>query len=207
METESQTEGLLINPQEDVFIDIVARTTGKRILDVGSGGRLSVSLRSGDLYVMVDPMMGPGGSIISGENRREQGSKTVCFSSDIQDVPRFRSDLVMMVAPNPVDIIDGDLLDQLLPYFRMSKNVLFVLDTGTIEATINPVTLRPDNSGLSMAKQKISSILRQNGYDVEIRRGTGDSIGSILSEMNINRRGVLNSGDLGAEKVLITATR
>ena len=207
MELGSQIEKAAVDLSPAEFGEKLRGTKGLKILDIGSGGRLSISLKKGDLYVMVDPVIDPNGSIISGLNRRDVGSQVISFSGSVEDVPVFAPDLTLIVAPNPVDIIDGDLLNSARPFLRQSKNVLVVLDTRTIEATINPVTFRADNSGLNEAKGKVSLFLTRLGFDVQRKRGMNDSIASVLRDMGIDRQGMLNSGDLGAEKVLILGVR
>lgn len=196
-----------VNPSDQTFKEALGRAKGLIILDIGSGNRLSMSLKKGDLYVMVDPNLDPHSSLNSGFNRREPGSQIVGFSSEIDDVPDFRPNLTLMVAPNPVDILEGDLLQDSLRFIRASQAVMVVFDKITIESAVDPRTLKTNFSGLKLAKDKVIAALRAQRFQVETRGGNGEKIDDLLEDVGIQRRGVLNSADLSASKSIVLGYR
>lgn len=202
-----ETSEAVINPSVELFREKLQRAKGLKILDIGSGNRLSMSLKKGDLYVMADPNLDPHGSIISGLNHREQGSQIVGYATGVEEVPLFKPDLTLMVAPNPTDFYISDILLDSEDFIKASRAVLIVLDTRTFEATTDPLTLKRNNAGLGFAKIKSVQTLRGLGFDVDIRRGSGDKIDSLLEEIGIQRRGTLNSADLGATNIAVMGSR
>ncbi len=110
-----------------------------RVLDVGPGFRppgLSVDQRSGDVWIGADVALGYfiDQKVARGDRRVEMGAERVLVPGEVEVIPSFKADLIMMIAPNPRNIVEDDLLGQLEKFIRQGTIIYILLDNRTNES-------------------------------------------------------------------------
>lgn len=130
-----------------------------KVLDVGPGFNppvLSIDQKDGDLWIGVDPALDyeVDTKTQRGERLVEMGASRILVPGEADVMPAFKADLIMIVAPNPKDIVEGGLLDQIEKYLGKGTMVYLKLDNRTMESAIY---------GKS-AKAKIIDFFRQHGF-------------------------------------------
>ncbi len=140
-----------------------------KILDIGPGFNpplLSIELKEKDLWVGVDPALGfdQNQKVDKGNLEASVNSKRILIPGYADEAPPFKADLMMLVAPNPKDIAEGDLLDQLEKFFGQGTQIYILLDRRTNESRIYGQT----------AGDKIKSFLKRNGFVPDDLEGIGD---------------------------------
>jgi len=148
MEGGNQTETLQnpyvtarLNPSREEFESAFALKPANSYLDIGCGEkpRLSVKLRKGDVWVGCDPAIASPGKTISVQSgvSVDRDAKMFVFSDIAAEVPEFKPDYLIAVAPNPEDVVEGNIInDELEKFLDQSKHQFFLLvfDNRTFEA-------------------------------------------------------------------------
>lgn len=109
------------------------------VLDVGPGFRppnLSIDQRPGDLWVGVDIALGyfVDQKVARGDRDVDINSKRLIVPGEVEVLPEFKADLIMMIAPNPRNIVEDDLLGQLEKFIGPGTKVYILLDNRTAES-------------------------------------------------------------------------
>jgi hypothetical protein len=130
----------VLNPEVSSFNSFV-RSSSYKIFDIGCGHppRLSWGVKEHQLWVGCDQAITQSGEDIKVHSIFPypiKGKLVVC--SDIAaEVPPFEPDVISLIAPNPKDIYEGNILNFELENF-LSKNktqyLTLVLDNRTYEA-------------------------------------------------------------------------
>ena len=114
------------------------------ILDIGVGAKhpqLSWDLEKGDLWVGCDPGIrkpehGGGVQVQTGGKEIDQNSTLIIFTEPVERVPHFSPDHISVVAPNPQDIVNGEIFNDELEKFLSGKkqSLVVALDSRTHES-------------------------------------------------------------------------
>lgn len=130
-----------LNPPKDEFKDLLNKAN-HTILEVGCGNppRLSWSLKNKELWVGCDPAIKDRTREISvhvGDIKVEPQSKLVVFSSALEDIDTFKPNVIICMAPNPENVVDGRIFNDSLSNFLNSEKKQYLiigLDNRTYEA-------------------------------------------------------------------------
>lgn len=148
MEAGNQTETLQppyvtarLNPSREEFASAFAEKPSRSYLDIGCGEkpRLSVKLGKTDVWVGADPAIAASGATVgvqSGVSVNKE-AKLFVFSDIAAEVPEFKPDWLISVAPNPKDVVEGNIInDELEKFLDTGKYQFFLLvfDNRTFEA-------------------------------------------------------------------------
>lgn len=141
------------------------------VIDVGPGfnpPNLSIDQKSGDLWIGADLALKsePNQTIARGDRRVEQGAKRVLIPGEVEVLPAFKADLIMMIAPNPKNIVDDDLLGQVVKFLGVGTKFYLKLDNRTSEA----------KSFGAEAREVVKKFLKENGFVPDELDGLGDRI-------------------------------
>jgi hypothetical protein len=150
MDRESQSElsprqivRAILNPTREEFNALLNARPRDTVqyFDIGCGidPKVSVKLERGDLWVGCDPSIMKNGNNIdlSASMPIHPESKRIVFSDIAGEVPQFKPDYLMSIAPNPKDIVQGTIINDELEKFIDSKKIQFFLmifDNRTVES-------------------------------------------------------------------------
>jgi hypothetical protein len=150
MDRESQSElsprqivRAILNPTREEFNALLNARPRDTVqyFDIGCGidPKVSVKLERGDLWVGCDPSIKKNGNNIdlSASMPIHPESKRIVFSDIAGEVPQFKPDYLMSIAPNPKDIVQGTIINDELEKFIDSKKIQFFLmifDNRTVES-------------------------------------------------------------------------
>jgi hypothetical protein len=120
------------------MMEIIQRSNFK-VLDVGPGFRppgISIDQRSGDLWIGADVALGYfiDQKVARGDRRVEMGAERVIVPGEVEVIPSFQADLIMMIAPNPRNIVEDDLLGQMEKFIGPGTKIYLLLDNRTNES-------------------------------------------------------------------------
>lgn len=156
------------------------------VIDVGPGfdpPLLSIDQLQRDLWIGVDntPVEKKFTKANKGRCKTLPGSKRVfCPSTDIDEVPEVKADLIMMVAPNPLNIIEDGLLYKLEKFLKVGTKIY--IKQGNV--------MDEDRRYRKEAKKMINAFLFGNGFmdnDIDIGNRSIDtstsknSIGGLIT--------------------------
>lgn len=138
--------------------DILSKSSFS-VLDVGPGFRppnLSIDQRSGDVWVGVDVALGyfVDQKVARGDRDVDVNSSRLIVPGEVEVLPAFKADLIMMIAPNPRNIVEDDLLGQLEKFIGPGTKIYILLDNRTAES---------QQYGRE-AKKEITTFLKQHGF-------------------------------------------
>lgn len=130
-----------LNPSLEEFRSAFGVKPTNSYLDIGCGEspRLSVKLRKGDVWVGCDPAISAPGKTISVHSgvSVDREAKMFVFSDIAAEVPEFKPDYLISIAPNPKDVVEGNIInDELEKFLDQGKYQFFlvVFDNRTFEA-------------------------------------------------------------------------
>ena len=153
-----------LNPDTTTFHQIV-NTSDKSTLDIGCGSepRLSWKLGPSALWVGCDPEIKfeEGSTHVSVHKSKPVSteSKLVLFSSVAADVPEFKPDVISIIAPNPKDIDEEQILNTDLEKFLdpgKPQKIVVVLEKRSLEA----------NAALESNKERIGTWMKEHGFKI-----------------------------------------
>lgn len=133
----------LTDPNESEFRKLLEKSSGKTILDIGSGSNpiLSWEPERGGLWVGCDPSInkpesGRAVQVHKSDMEIQTGSNFIIFTRPVDEVPKFSPDYISAVAPNPKDVVDGKIFNEDLKKFLSDKTQYFVvvLDDRTFQS-------------------------------------------------------------------------
>jgi hypothetical protein len=131
------------------------------VLDIGPGGErtnLSVSQRKGDLWIGVDPAIDVNKiDFRKGLVKIEEQAKRVIVPGYSDELPDVKADLVMMVAPNPQNIAEEGLLNDIERFCKKGTQLFILLDKRTRESLVYGKD----------ALKKIARFMEKNHFDPE----------------------------------------
>jgi len=130
-----------LNPSREEFASAFTEKPSKSYLDIGCGEkpRLSVKLGKGDVWVGADPAIAAKGETVGVQSgvMVDKRAKVFVFSDIAAEVPEFKPDYLISVAPNPKDVVEGNIInDELEKFLDTGKYQFFliVFDNRTFEA-------------------------------------------------------------------------
>jgi hypothetical protein len=130
-----------LNPPRAEFDSAFGQKPARSYLDIGCGERprLSVRLREGEVWVGADPAISASGESVSVQSgvHVNPEAKMFIFSDIAAEVPEFKPDWLITVAPNPKDVVEGNIInDDLEKFLDTGKTQFFLLvfDNRTFEA-------------------------------------------------------------------------
>ena len=128
---------ILINPNKIDLKKALDMSKGAKILEIGCGEepRPSWTIDKDDIWIGCDPaIINP--RVIHVENDFPK-EKLIIFDRKVEEIPPFKPDYFSVVAPNPLEIVKGEIFnDQLEKFLSDDKDQYFViaLDNRTHEA-------------------------------------------------------------------------
>lgn len=188
----------------DVGKDVLSREIrearergGKVIMEIGPGRTGGVALKKDDLYIGVEPYF--EGEMSFSTNKAELGAR-VAVVSDVWQLPQFKPDLFLSIAPNPIDVEENNMLWDYEGYIRDAGVVVVALDMRTREAR--------SGSGVRGFEKKVRSDLQEIGrrrVESEVMSG---SISGLMEDLGVDRACNLNSsGDLGGKAIVLSSEK
>ncbi|OGM17171.1 hypothetical protein A2V61_02435 [Candidatus Woesebacteria bacterium RBG_19FT_COMBO_47_8] len=130
-----------LNPSRQEFVSAFVEKPARSYLDIGCGEkpRLSVKLGKGDVWVGADPAIAASGETIGVQSgvSVHKDARMFVYSDLAAEVPEFKPDCLISVAPNPKDVVEGNIInDELEKFLDPSKYQFFLLvfDNRTFEA-------------------------------------------------------------------------
>lgn len=140
------------------IMGIIERSNFK-VLDVGPGFRppeISIDQRSGDGWIGADVALGYNidQKVARGDRRVEMGAERVLVPGEVEVIPSFKADLIMMIAPNPRNIVEDDLLGQIEKFIGQGTKIYILLDNRTIES----------RQYEAEARREVVKFLKTNGF-------------------------------------------
>ncbi len=204
-----------INPKEERILEAVRSTHsngGRVIFEVGCNDKISICLGKKDLWVGADPgVSGELTHLNKGRNKIFSTSKRLMAISSVSDLPEVSPDLVLMVAPNPADIVDKNMLSDVAEKLMGGDaKLLLVLDTQSYESVLNIESLKIDGSGLEEVKRSVSENFGLDNFEIEVEQWTDDEINKedMLDLVGIPNPIRINSNFLqGQEKLLVVVRK
>jgi len=116
------------------------------VLDIGPGLQpvLSIDQKDGDLWVGVDVALGyeENQTVSRSERTVEMGAKRILIPAEAETVPEFKADLIMIIAPNPENIVKDGLLEQIEKFIGQETMIFIKLDNRTVENEVYGVRAR-----------------------------------------------------------------
>ena len=181
----------IFNPGSAQFQQIL-QGASRSILEIGCGEtpRISWKPNPKDVWVGCDPAIkGKGESILVHRGARPSNNHTslVVFPDIVADIPKFYPDVLIAVAPNQNEIVEGKIFDDQLEGFinpKKKQTFIVVLDKRTAES----------EGYQGGARGVIFGWMRTNGF---VRN----------SENPIPEGFSPNSADLGSSNILMTFVR
>lgn len=190
---------LRLNPNKSEIMSLIEETKrmgGKVLMEIGPGKIGGVSLEKDDLYIGVEPYF--EGELSFAVNKAELGAR-VAVVTDVYQLPKFKPDLFLSIAPNPNDIENGMLFDY-EPYIVGAGVVVLALDTRTREAN--------SGSGIRGFVRKVECDLKEMGRREMGMEVVSGSISELLEDLGLERNCNLNSSaDLGGRAVVVFSER
>jgi len=121
-----------LNPSPEEFRSAFVEKPARSYLDIGCGEqpRLSVKLGRGHVWVGADPAIAAPGKTIAVQSGVyiHKDAKMFVFSDIAAEVPEFKPDYLMAVAPNPQDVVEGNIInDELEKFLDPGKLQFFLL--------------------------------------------------------------------------------
>ena len=110
------------------------------VIDVGPGfnpPKLSVDQKSTDLWIGADIALKsePVNQMVArGSRDVEERAKRILVPGEIEALPKFTADLIMIIAPNPKNIVEDDLLGQIDKFVGPGTRIYILLDNRTAES-------------------------------------------------------------------------
>lgn len=130
-----------LNPSIDKYREAIESKPQISYLDIGCGiqPRISVALEKNDMWVGCDPAISSKGEqiTVASSCRVHPDSKRFVYSDIAAEVPEFKPDFIMCIAPNPKDVADGNIINDELEKFLADKKTQFfyiIFDNRTFEA-------------------------------------------------------------------------
>ena len=118
-----------LNPDINKFRDVINSKPQVSYFDIGCGihPRISVALEKNDLWVGCDPAISAKGdqTIVNSGCRVHPDSKRFIYSDIAAEVPEFKPDYIMCIAPNPQDVVEGNIINDELEKFLDEKKTQF----------------------------------------------------------------------------------
>jgi len=151
----------VLNPEPAEF-QTALKDSFSTCLEIGCGvsPRSSWRLDKGDVWVGCDPAVSASGNqtLIHLGAPVDRTARMFVFSEIAAEVPEFKPDFLLAVAPNPRSVVEGKVLNEDLEKFLDSKNpqyFLLVLDNRTFEAEVY----------LGKARQVIKEWMKEHGFN------------------------------------------
>lgn len=202
------------NPSNGNILEAVNSTRhngGRVIFEVGCNDKISICLGKNDLWVGADPGVNSKITHLNkGRNKIFSSSRRLMSISSVSDLPEVNPDLVLMVAPNPADIVDKNMLSDVTEKLMNGETkLLLILDTQSYESVLNLESLKMDGSGLEEVKKNISDNFGLDKFEIEIEEWTDDEISKedMLDIVGIPNPIKINSNFLQGQEKLVVLVR